>query len=84
MQLGRHAGGPADALELRANFERALELDPMAEDIARELLQWLAGGGDQAAALNVYKHCQAAIARGLGARPAAATLALVEGIRALG
>ena len=56
----------------------------MAEDIARELLQWLAGGGDQAAALNVYKHCQAAIARGLGAKPAAATLALVEGIRAMG
>ena len=84
MQLGRHAGGQAEAPEVRAVFERALELDPMAEDIARELMQWLAGRGEQAAALNVFEHCQAAIARGLDAKPAAATLALVERIRAMG
>ncbi len=84
LQLGRHASSPADALELRAIFERALELDPMAEDLARALMQWLAERGEQAAALNVFEHCQAAIARGLGARPAATTLALVERIRAMG
>ena len=84
MQLGRHAGGQAEAPEVRAVFERALELDPMAEDIARELMQWLAGRGEQAAALNVFEHCRAAIARGLAAKPAAATLALVERIRAMG
>ena len=84
MQLGRHAGGQAEAPEVRAVFERALELDPMAEDIARELMQWLTGRGEQAAALNVFEHCRAAIARGLDAKPAAATLALVERIRAMG
>lgn len=84
LQLGRHTSSPADALELRAIFERALELDPMAEDLARALMQWLAERGEQAAALNVFEHCQAAIARGLGARPAATTLALVERIRAVG
>ena len=83
LQLGRHASAPADALALRAVFEQALELDPMAEDLARALMQWLAEHGEQAAALNVFEHCQAAIARGLGARPAAATLALVEHIRAM-
>ena len=83
LQLGRHASAPADALALRAVFEQALELDPMAEDLARALMQWLAERGEQAAALNVFEHCQAAIARGLGARPAATTLALVERIRAM-
>ena len=83
LQLGRHASAPADALALRAVFEQALELDPMAEDLARALMQWLAERGEQAAALNVFEHCQAAIARGLGARPAATTLALVEHIRAM-
>ena len=84
LQLGRHTSSPADALALRAIFERALELDPMAEDLARALMQWLAERGEQAAALNVFEHCQAAIARGLGARPAATTLVLVERIRAMG
>jgi hypothetical protein len=40
-------------------------------------------GGEQAAALNVFEHCRAAIDGGLGARPAASTLALVERIRAM-
>ena len=84
LQLGRHTSSPADALALRAIFERALELDPMAEDLARALMQWLAERGEQAAALNVFEHCLAAIARGLGARPAATTLTLVERIRAMG
>ena len=81
LQLGRHTSSPADSLELRAIFERALELDPMAEDLARELMQLLSHSGEQAAALNVFEHCKAAIARGLGAKPAEATLALLERIR---
>jgi DNA-binding SARP family transcriptional activator len=72
------SNGSAQAL-----LERALELDPMAEDLARELMQLLSSGGEQAAALNVFEHWKSAIARGLGAKPAGSTLALVERIRAM-
>ena len=81
MQLGRHGASNGEAPAVRAIFERALELDPMAEDLARELMQLLSHSGEQAAALNVFEHCKAAIARGLGAKPAEATLALLERIR---
>lgn len=73
------AGG--DTRAVRSLLERALELDPLAEDIARELMRLLSDAGEQAAALNVFEHCRAAIAQGLNAQPASATLALVQRIR---
>ena len=76
------AGG--DTRAVRSLLERALELDPLAEDIARELMRLLSDAGEQAAALNVFEHCRAAIAKGLDAKPASATLALVQRIRAMG
>ena len=76
------AGG--DTRAVRSLLERALELDPLAEDIARELMRLLSDAGEQAAALNVFEHCRAVIARGLDAKPASATLALVQRIRAMG
>jgi DNA-binding SARP family transcriptional activator len=76
------AGG--DTRAVRNLLERALELDPLAEDIARELMRLLSDAGEQAAALNVFEHCRAAIAKGLDAKPASATLALVQRIRAMG
>ena len=83
MQLAHSAAASGETPALRGLLERALELDPMAEDLARELMVLLHEGGEQAAALNVFEHCRAAIDAGLGARPAAATLALVARIRAL-
>lgn len=81
--LARHGPGNGSADLMRALLEHAIELDPMAEDLARELMQRLSDGGEQAAALNVFARCKAAISRGLGAAPAAATLALVERIRSM-
>ena len=75
------AGG--DTRAVRTLLERALEVDPLAEDIARELMRLLSDAGEQAAALNVFEHCRAAIAQGLNAQPASATLALVQQIRAM-
>lgn len=83
MQLVHRAAASGETPALRGLLERALELDPMAEDLARELMALLHDGGEQAAALNVFEHCRAAIHGGLGARPAASTLALVERIRAM-
>ena len=83
MQLAQCAAATGVTPALRGLLERALELDPMAEDLARELMALLHDGGEQAAALNVFEHCRAAIHAGLGARPAAATLALVTRIRGL-
>ena len=83
LQLAQCPAATGETLALRGMLERALELDPMAEDLARELMALLHHGGEQAAALSVFEHCRAAIQAGLGARPAAATLALVTCIRAL-
>ncbi len=82
--LARHGLAQGDTRTVRPLLERALDLDPLAEDLARELMRLLADSGEQAAALDVFVRCRAAIASGLGAQPAAATLALVARIRALG
>ena len=83
MQLARHGATNAQTGAVRALLERALELDPLAEDLARELMQVLIDAGEQAAALNVFEHCRRAIAQGLGAKPAGPTLALLERIRTM-
>jgi DNA-binding SARP family transcriptional activator len=82
-QLARHGIAQGDTHAVRVLLERALELDPTAEDLARELMRVLIDTGEQAAALDVFGHCRAAIAQALAAKPSAATLALVERIRAM-
>ena len=82
--LARHGLAQGDTPTVRALLERALELEPLAEDLARELMWLLCESGEQAAALDVFVRCRAAIASGLGAQPAAATLELVERIRTMG
>jgi LuxR family maltose regulon positive regulatory protein len=82
-QLARDGAGDGDLRAARALLEHALELDPLAEDLARELMQLLIDAGEQAAALNVFEHCRAAIAQRLNAKPASATLALVQRIRTM-
>lgn len=82
-QLARHHAANGDAQEARALLERVLELDPLAEDLARELMRLLDEAGEQAAALHVFERCRCAIARQLKADPSAATLALVQRIRTM-
>ncbi|MFN0187056.1 MAG: BTAD domain-containing putative transcriptional regulator [Aquabacterium sp.] len=63
----------------RALLERGLELDPLAEDLARELMLELADRGDKAAALAVFERSRASVAA-LGVTSATATLALRDRI----
>ena len=75
--LARAAIGRGDGAQARALLERGLEFDPLAEDLARELMRELIDAGEPAAALAVFKRCRDAIASTLGVAPAPATLALV-------
>ncbi|MBI5719655.1 MAG: hypothetical protein HZC37_18455 [Burkholderiales bacterium] len=61
----------------RALWERALEFDPLAEDLVRLLMRELIDSGEQAAALAAFERCRDAIATGMGAKPSPATLALL-------
>jgi DNA-binding SARP family transcriptional activator len=81
--LARYGVARGDTSAVRGLLERALELDPTAEDLARELMRVLIEAGEQAAALDVFGHCRAAIAQAFAAKPSAATLALAERIRAM-
>jgi len=66
----------------RRTLERALELDPLDEDLLRELLQLLADAGEHGAALTRYERWRALCARSLGVEPAASTQALAALLRA--
>ena len=79
--LARAAIARGDGFNARTLLERGLEFDPLAEDLARDLMRDLIGAGEQAAALAVFERCRAAIAQRLGAKPAPATLALAAHIR---
>ncbi len=79
--LVRHAVARGDARAARSLLERALEFDPLAEEMARELMGILIDSGEQAAALAVFERCRHAIAEGLDAKPAPATLALLARLR---
>jgi LuxR family transcriptional regulator, maltose regulon positive regulatory protein len=82
MLLVGHAVAGGDSRAARALLERALEFDPQAEEMARDLMRLLIDLGEQAAALAVFERCRDAIGEGLGARPSAATLALLARVRA--
>ena len=71
-----------DSANARAWLERGLEQDPLAEDLARELMRECLEAGDQAAALRVFEQLQTAMTQHLGAPLAPATLALHAQIRA--
>ena len=66
----------------RRTLERALELDPLDEDLLRELLQLLADSGEHGAALARYERWRALCAKSLGVEPAASTRALAALLRA--
>nr|HET7858419.1 BTAD domain-containing putative transcriptional regulator [Caldimonas sp.] len=57
-------------------------LDPLDEDLLRELLQLLADGGEHGAALARYERWRALCAKSLGVEPAASTQALAAMLRA--
>jgi DNA-binding SARP family transcriptional activator len=79
--LAQAALARGDNRAARAVLARGLELDPLAEDLAREAMRELVDSGERAAALAVFVRCRDAIASSLGAQPSAATLALLASIQ---
>ncbi|MEO5845129.1 MAG: BTAD domain-containing putative transcriptional regulator [Caldimonas sp.] len=77
----RAAVAEGDTRSAQSVLERALEFDPLAEDMTRALMKILIDGGEQAGALVVFERCREAIFDGLGAKPAPATLALLDRFR---
>lgn len=64
------------------NYQRALEVDPVAENVCRRLMSALVEEGRQTEALAAYERCAAACELYLGAPPSPLTRALAEGLRA--
>ncbi len=79
--LSRAAISRADAAAARSWLARGLELDPLAEDLARDLIRVLLDQQEPAAALAVFDRCREAIARGLAVEASPATWALVAPLR---
>ena len=75
--LAGMANARGDSAGARTLFERGLELDPLAEDLARELI----ARGEHSVALAVFERLRRAIEVTLGARPSPATLGLVARLR---
>jgi LuxR family transcriptional regulator, maltose regulon positive regulatory protein len=74
---GQKAWGPALNL-----YERALEIDNVAEDIYRHLIRCNLQAGQPAEALRAYRRCCQMLSLVLGIAPSAETVALLEDIRA--
>lgn len=71
-----------DDAQVQRHARRQLHLEPWRESAHRDLMVALAHGGDRAAALAQYETCRQRLADELGIEPEAATLAVVEQIRA--
>jgi two-component SAPR family response regulator len=70
-QIESHA--PEQAAHL---YERALDVDPLAESLHRHLMQLFARLGEQAEAMRAWRHCQAMLQLAAGLVPSAETRAL--------
>lgn len=79
--LAEHAMAAGNFAAARTALERAIELDPLAEDLSRSLMQLLATQGEHAAALAVYERNVATLQRLLGAQPSSANRALAANLR---
>jgi LuxR family maltose regulon positive regulatory protein len=67
------AQAPEQAAHL---YERALDVDPLAESLHRHLMQLFARGGEHAEALRAWRHCKAMLQLAAGLAPSAETQAL--------
>jgi DNA-binding SARP family transcriptional activator len=82
--LGRlAAAAEADGEPARAvgAASRLVELDPLDEAARRRLMRLLAGAGDRAGAIRVYRQTVAVLERELGVPPLAETTAAYEAVR---
>jgi pentatricopeptide repeat protein len=72
-QLGEDLKGSHRDDELMELYQRVLDIEPLAEEIYRKLMHCLAGRGDHAEALRVYRRCEEMLSSGLQARPSPQT-----------
>ncbi len=71
--------GQAD--RARKAYERALELDPVAEEVYRQLMLLHIGMGQPAEALRVYRRCRDMLSVVLGVKPSAETQRVQEALK---
>ncbi len=69
------------AEEAERCYREALDLEPIAETMYRRLMQSLAGRGEMAAAMDVYRRCREALSLLLGTNPSPETSAAYERMR---
>ncbi len=81
----RLALGHGDSLEQAGDwqsavsvFRRALEIEPLAEDITQRLMTVLLAHGEQAQALEAYRRCREMLSIVLGVSPSSRTRSLAE------
>jgi ATP/maltotriose-dependent transcriptional regulator MalT/DNA-binding SARP family transcriptional activator len=79
--LGKHLEAAAHAPAAEQLYRRALQLDPVAEPIHRQLIRLLAARGEKAAAIEAYRRCREMLSMVLNVKPAAETERLYESIR---
>ena len=74
-QLAAHME-PLDPLAAIRLYQRAIDIDPLAESLVRRLMRLHVQRGDQAEALRVLRVCSSMLAVGAGLSPSRETLAL--------
>jgi DNA-binding SARP family transcriptional activator len=80
-RLGKHLEAAARGPAAEQLYRKALQLDPVAEPIHRQLIRLLAARGEKAAAIAAYRRCREMLSIVLNAKPAAETERLYESIR---
>jgi LuxR family maltose regulon positive regulatory protein len=68
-QIGDILQGSHSYDELVELYRRVLDIEPLAEEVYRNLMHCLVGRGDHAEALRVYRRCEEALSSLLQARP---------------
>jgi non-specific serine/threonine protein kinase len=80
--LAEGALGRGDPATAECHLRRAVALDPLRESAQRALMQLLAGSGNYAAAMQVYRELRERLHRELNALPDPQTTALYQHLRA--
>jgi LuxR family transcriptional regulator, maltose regulon positive regulatory protein len=79
--LGRNREDKGDWVSAAEHYRRALDIDPIAEEIYRRLMICLSKVGDRAEAINAYSRCKEQLTAQLGVPPSAETERLYQSLR---
>jgi DNA-binding SARP family transcriptional activator len=82
LQLGEQAEGNGDETAAKRLYERALEIDNLAEPVYQRLMRCHMRSGQRAEAMRLYRRCRELLEIGLGVPPAPETQALYNELRA--